>query len=57
MALGGTKVQANASKHNARRDERMVKEEARLQVEVDALLRAANAADTQDDATYGPARR
>lgn len=57
VALDGTKVQANASKHKAMSYDRMVKEEARLQTEVDALLRAAATADTQDDATYGPDRR
>ncbi len=57
IALDGTKLQANASKHKALSYERMVKEEARLQAEVNALLHAADAADTQDDATYGPDRR
>ena len=57
VALDGTKVQANASKHKAMSYERMVKEEARLQAEVETLLRAADAADTQDDATYGSDRR
>ena len=57
VALDGTKVQANASKHKAMSYERMVKEEARLQAEVDALLRGATTADTRDDATYGSDRR
>ena len=57
VALDGTKVQANASKHKALSDERMVKEEGWLQAEVDALLRAAGAADTREDAVYGPDRR
>lgn len=57
VALDGTKVQANASKHKAMSYERMVKEEARRQAEVDTLLRAADAADRQDDAAYGPDRR
>ena len=57
VALDGTKVQANASKHKAMSYGRMVKEEARLQAEVDTVLRAAATADTQDDATYGPDRR
>ena len=57
VALDGTKVQANASKHKAMSYERMVTEEARLQAEVDTLLRAAATADTQDDARYGPTRR
>lgn len=57
IALDGTKLQANASKHKAMSYERMDNEEARLQAEVDALLHAADAADTQDDTTYGPDRR
>jgi transposase len=50
MALDGTTLQANASKPTALRYERMVKEEVRLQAEVDALLPAADAADMQDEA-------
>ena len=57
LALDGTKVQANASKHKAVSYERMGKEEARLQAEVAALLKAAETADAQDDAAYGPDRR
>ena len=56
IALDGTKLKANASKHNAMSDERMGKEEARLQAEVDALLHQAEAADAQDDVRYGPDR-
>jgi transposase len=57
VALDGTRVQANASKQKAMSYERLQTEEARLQAEVDTLLRAAATADTQDDATYGPDRR
>ncbi len=57
IALDGTKVQANASKHKAMSYGRMMTEEARLQAEVTALLRRAEAADAQDDARYGPDRR
>ena len=56
IALDGTKLKANASKHKAMSYERMVKEEARLQAEVDALLQQAEAADARDDARYGPDR-
>ncbi len=56
IALDGTKLKANASKHKAMSYERMVKEEARLQAEVAALLRQAEAADARDDARYGPDR-
>ena len=57
MALDGTKVQANASKHKAMSYERMGPEEARLQAEVETLLQQAEAADARDDAAYGPDRR
>ena len=54
IALDGTKVKANASKHKAMSYGRMVTEEARLQAEVAALLKQAEAADARDDAAYGP---
>jgi hypothetical protein len=57
IALDGTKIKANASKHKAMSYGRMVTEEARLQAEVDALLAQAEAADARDDAAYGPDRR
>lgn len=57
IALDGTKVKANASKHKAMSDGRMVTEETRLQAEVQALLQQAEATDAQDDAAYGPDRR
>ncbi|MGB4893062.1 MAG: transposase, partial [Nitrospira sp.] len=53
IALDGTKVKANASKHKAMSYGRMVTEEARLQAEVAALLKQAEAADARDDAAYG----
>lgn len=57
IALDGTKVQANASKHKAMSYGRMGTEEARLTAEVEALLAQAEAADARDDAAYGPDRR
>jgi transposase len=57
IALDGTKVKANASKHKAMSYGRMVTDEARLQAEVAALLKQAAAADARDDAAYGPDRR
>ena len=57
IALDGTKLQANASKHKAMSYGRMGTEEARLQTEVTALLQQAEAADVHDDATYGADRR
>lgn len=53
VALDGTKVRANASKHKAMSYERMQQEETRLQAEVEALLQQAEAADAREDATYG----
>jgi transposase len=54
VALDGTKIQANASKHKAMSYDRMKKDEARLQAEVDALLAQADAVDRVEDATFGP---
>lgn len=53
IALDGTKLKANASKHKAMSYDRMVKEEGRLQAEVDGLLQQATDADARDDARYG----
>ena len=57
IALDGTKLKANASKHKAMSYGRMVTEEARLMAEVTRLLAQAEAADARDDAAYGPDRR
>ena len=51
VALDGTKIKANASKHKAMSYERMNKEEARLKQEVDALLRQADDLDEQEEET------
>lgn len=57
VALDGTKLQANASKHTAMSYDRMGKEEAWLKAEVQALLQQAEAAAAREDAAYGPDRR
>jgi transposase len=57
IALDGTKVKANASKHKAMSYGRMVTEEVRLTAEVTRLLAQAEAADARDDAAYGSDRR
>jgi len=57
LALDGTKIRANASKHKAMSYGRMVTDEARLTAEVERLLTQAEAADARDDAAYGPDRR
>jgi Transposase DDE domain len=56
VALDGTKIKANASKHKAMSYDRMKKREAELQVEVDRWLEAAEAADAQEDRLYGAKR-
>jgi transposase len=57
VAVDGTKINANASKHKAMSYGRMRTEEARLEQEVRGLLRQAEAADAQEDAHYGATRR
>ena len=56
VALDGTKIKANASKHKAMSYDRMKKREAELQAEVDRWLVAAEAADAEEDERYGPKR-
>ena len=56
VALDGTKLKANASKHKAMSYERMKKREAALQAEVDRWLKAAEAADAAEDKLYGAQR-
>lgn len=57
VALDGSKIKANASKHKAMSYARMVKAEAELSAEVAGWLAAAEAADAQEDAEHGAARR
>ncbi len=57
VALDGTKMKANASKHKAMSYGRMNKEEARLEAEVDELLRRADEIDEAEDAEYGRDKR
>ena len=54
VALDGTKLQANASKHKAMSYGRMKEEEARLATEVAALLQRAEETDAAEDAQFGP---
>ena len=56
VALDGTKIKANASKHKAMSYERMKKREAELQAEVDRWLAAAEAADAEEDKLHGNKR-
>lgn len=57
IALDGTKVKANASRHKAMSYDRMQQEEARLKEEIGKLLAEAESADATEDAAHGPDRR
>ena len=57
VALDGTKVAANASKHKAMSHERMLKTEAELTSQVEAMLARAEEVDASEDAQYGKDRR
>ncbi len=57
VALDGTKVRANASKHQAMSYGRMKEKEAQLQGEVDELLRRAQEVDEEEDRRYGRDKR
>jgi len=57
VALDGTKVKANASKHKAMSYGRMQEKEAQYAEEVDDLLRRAEEADRSEDGLYGPGDR
>jgi len=64
LAVDGTKLRANASRHKAMSYDRMVKSErqlegeiAALRAQVDALLADAEAVDAAEDQAFGPDRR
>jgi hypothetical protein len=65
VALDGTKVQANASKHKAMSHERMLRAEKELEKEINALMRKAEIlvaeglreAVAQEDRSYGKGNR
>jgi hypothetical protein len=56
VALDGTRIKANASKHKAMSYDRMKKREAELEAEVDRWLKAAEAADAEEAKPYGDQR-
>ena len=56
VAMDGTKVKANASKHKAMSYDRMVEKQKALQAEVQQLLAQAETADSEEDARYGKNR-
>jgi transposase len=57
VALDGTKVKANASKHKAMSYERMGEAEKKLEAEVKALLEEAVRVDAEEDGKYGKGKR
>jgi transposase len=64
LALDGTKLRANASRHKAMSYERMARKEQRLEAEiaelranVEALLAEAERVDAEEDELFGPDRR
>ena len=54
VALDGSKVEANTSKHKAMSYGHMLKEEKRLKAEIDKLLQTAEVTDEHEDQAYGP---
>jgi transposase len=57
VALDGTKIKANASKHKAMSYQRMGEKQRQLREEVKELLVQAEATDAAEDAEYGADRR
>ena len=57
VAIDGSKIRANASKHKAMSYRRMLEKEWQLEQEVRHLLTQAEATDSQEDTRYGRDRR
>jgi transposase len=57
VAIDGTKLQANASKHKAMSYDRMEEKEKQLKAEVEKLLAQAAETDAAEDALYGKGKR
>lgn len=57
VAVDGTKLKANASRHKAMSYRRMKEAEPKLAAEVEAWLKAADRADRAEDAEHGADRR
>jgi transposase len=53
VAIDGTKMKANASKHKAMSYDRMKKDEERLKAEIEALIAQAEATDAAEDKLHG----
>jgi transposase len=56
VALDGTKIKANASKHKAMSYDRMKEKERDLRAEVKEMMAQAEAADAEEDERYGDKR-
>lgn len=57
VAMDGSKVQANASKHKAMSYARMSEEEARIEAQVRELMERAEKVDQEEDARFGEGQR
>ena len=57
VALDGTKIKANASKHKVMSYKRMKEEEVRLEAEVAELLKKAESVDEEEDQRYGKGKK
>jgi transposase/IS5 family transposase len=57
VAIDGTKVKANASRHKAMSYDRMKQEEKRLESEISELLKQAERTDRREDQEYGRKNR
>ena len=57
VALDGTKIKANASRHKAMSYDRMCQSEAKLAAEVAEMMRQAERVDDEEDAAYGADNR
>jgi transposase len=57
VAVDGTKLKANASKHSAMSYSRMKQEDARITAEIDAWFREADRVDAEEDERYGHDQR
>ena len=57
VALDGTKIKANASKHKAMSYGRMKKKKEELEKEIETLLKTAEAVDKEEDKKYGKGQK
>jgi transposase len=57
VALDGTKIKANASKHKAMSYDRMAQQEEAIRAQVKEMMAKADATDTEEDSLFGKAKR